>query len=116
MSLFEWKEGRQGGYRKLELISSTYLKFDAYVLCLPKNCSIQKHKDPALPGYRHYRLNFTIKKSSDSKDRMYTLGRIHRWWRFELFRPDLYEHGIQTIHDSIWMLSFGKLLKENAKI
>lgn len=105
---FEWRRGRQeGGYDKLKLFSSSFFGCDGYVLRLPVGCYVAKHCDPVESGYRHHRLNITIKKSSYATDRMYTLGKVHRWWRFEFFRPDLYPHGLEPIKDSIYMLSFG---------
>ncbi len=105
---FEWRKGRQeGGYDKLKLFSSSFFGVDGYVLRMPKGCYIAKHKDPVEPGYKHYRFNITLKKSSNPTNRMYTLGKVHRWWRFEFFRPDLYDHGLEPIEDSIYMLSFG---------
>lgn len=107
-----WQRGRQeGSYYKLKLLKSSLLKCDAYILKFPTGCSVMKHKDPVAEGYKHYRLNVMLKRSADPKDRMYTLGKVHRWWRFEFFRPDLYEHGLEPISDSMWMLSFGCRVK-----
>lgn len=110
--VFKWERGRQeGSYYKLKLLG--FIACDAYILKFPAGCSVMKHKDPVLDGYKHYRLNITLKKSSNPSDRMYTLGKVARWWRFEFFRPDLYEHGLQPIEDSIWMFSFGCRIKSN---
>ena len=110
---FKWKRGRQeGSYYKFKFLKSKLLQCDGYILRFPTGCSVMKHVDPVAPGYRHYRLNVTLKRSSNPNDRMYTLGKVHRWWRFEFFRPDLYEHGLQPIKDSIWMLSLGCRIKD----
>ncbi len=112
MNLFEWKRGRQeGGYDKLKIFSSSFFGCDSFVLRMPKGCYVAKHTDPVDSGYKHYRFNVMLKRSSHPNDRMYTLGRVYRWWRFELFRPDLYEHGLEPTRDSIYILSFGLKLK-----
>ena len=110
--MFKWERGRQeGSYYKLKLLKSKLLSCDAYILKFPRGCSVMKHTDPVADGFRHYRLNILLKKSSNPRDRMYTLGPVKRWWRFEFFRPDLYEHGLEPIEDSMWMFSFGCRIK-----
>lgn len=112
---FKWQAGRQiGSYSKLQLVKSKFFNCDAYILKFPAGCSVMKHRDPVTEGYKHYRLNVTLKKSSSQTDRMYTLGKVHRWWRFEFFRPDLYDHGLEPINDSIWMLSLGCRVKSKS--
>jgi hypothetical protein len=112
MKMFQWNKGRQkGAYEKLPILNSRLLGCDAYILRFPRGCSVMKHKDPVAEGYRHYRMNVILKKPSNFRDRMYILGPIKRWWRFEIFRPDLYEHGLQPINESMWMLSMGCRVK-----
>lgn len=112
MMLFKWSKGRQeGSYWKFPFISSKTFGCDAYILSFPKGCSVMKHTDPVSVGYKHYRLNVTLKKSFAKEDAMYSEGPVRRWWRMELFRPDLYPHGLRPIADSIVMLSFGCRIK-----
>lgn len=104
-----WEKGRQeGSYSKMLLIPewlSNFLNADAYLLKFPVGSSVIKHKDPVQEGYKHYRMNITL--SGKGKGRMYILGPIIRFWRIEIFRPDLYEHGLEPIKGKIYMLSFG---------
>lgn len=112
MKMFTWIPGRQiGSYWKFPILA--FFLCDIYILRFPKGCSVIKHKDPVSEGFNHYRLNILLKKSRDPNDRMYTLGKVYRWWRFEVFRPDLYEHGLCPISDSMWLLSLGCRLKVN---
>lgn len=105
----KWEKGRQeGSYSKLLLIPvwlSNLLNIDAYLLSFPKGCSVIKHKDPVADGYRHYRMNITI--WNEGNGRMYIMGPIRRFMRAEIFRPDLYEHGLLPINGRMLMLSFG---------
>lgn len=107
-----WEKGRQqGSYSKLALIPSwlsKLLKADAYLLSLKDGSTIPKHKDPSLPGYRHYRMNITL----TGEGRMYCLGRIKRFGPIDIFRPDLYEHGMVLVVGNMYMLSFGCLVKD----
>ena len=112
----KWIRGRQeGSYSKLALFPqwlSVLLNADAYLLSFPAGCSVMKHKDPVAPGYNHHRLNITLKRAS-YKERMYILGPVKRWGRVEIFRPDLYEHGLAPITEHMFMLSFGCRVKAN---
>lgn len=108
----KWEAGRQAGsYSKMLLIPvwlSTLLNTDAYLLSFPEGSSVIKHRDPVAPGYRHYRMNIRLW----GQGRMYILGPIRRWWRIEIFRPDLYDHGLTPIRRPMYMLSFGCRIKE----
>ena len=110
-----WEKGRQvGSYSKMALIPtflSRLLNADAYLLRFPDKCSVIKHKDPVAEGYNHHRMNIVI-KHPDKGGRMYILGPIKRFGRAEFFRPDLYEHGLQPITGSMYMLSFGCRVKK----
>lgn len=110
-----WEKGRQvGSYSKLALIPlwlSKLINADAYILRFPDGCSVIKHKDPVAEGYRHYRMNLVIKRP-DRGGRMYCLGPVKRIGPFDIFRPDLYEHGLQPIEGSMYMLSFGCRIKD----
>lgn len=105
----KWEKGRQAGsYSKFALLPTWISKFinaDAYILSLPPNCSIIDHRDEVGDGWKHYRLNITLKKSGES--RMTINGPIWRWWRVEVFRPDLYTHGLDPIASQMYMLTFG---------
>ena len=106
---FKWERGRQeGSYSKMLLIPvwlSKFLNADAYLLSFPTGCSVMKHKDPVEKGWKHYRMNITI--WNEGTGRMYMLGPMKRFWRIEIFRPDLYEHGLTPINGRMYMLSFG---------
>jgi len=109
----KWIDGRQeSGYSKLALFPlglSKFLNADAYLLKLPLACSVPKHKDPVEPGYNHHRLNTVI--WGFGQGRMFVLGPVKRWWRTDYFRPDLYEHGMQPINGTMYILSFGWKVK-----
>lgn len=113
--MFKWEYGRQNnGYKKMSLFPlwlSRLIKCDSYLLDLPNGTCVPKHKDAVSAGQKHYRLNFTIKRPSN-KSRMYVLGPVKRWWRFELFRPDLYEHGLEPLNGNMYILSFGCCISE----
>lgn len=105
----KWVKGRQvGSYSKLALIPnwiSVLLSTDAYLLRFPTGCSVMRHKDPVQEGYKHYRMNLVVYNDGDGK--MYIDGPIKRLGRIEIFRPDLYEHGLEPISGKMYMLSFG---------
>ena len=107
-----WQQGRQeGDYSKLALLPewlSKLIKADAYLLKFPSGASVVKHKDPAPEGYKHYRANITI----FGYGRMFCLGKVKRFGRLEIFRPDLYEHGMLPIKEKMYMFSFGILVKQ----
>jgi hypothetical protein len=110
---FKWVKGRQqGSYAKFALFPvwlAQLLNADAYLLRFPTGCSVMKHKDPVAPGYNHHRMNIVLWGFGNG--RMYTLGPVKRWMRVEIFRPDLYEHGLQPIKGPMLMLSFGCRVK-----
>lgn len=55
-----WEKGRQNtGYEKLKLYQ--FLNMDCYLLRYKVGDSIPTHTDP-VPGRKHYRLNFELKK------------------------------------------------------
>lgn len=110
-----WEKGRQvGSYSKLALIPrwlSRLINADAYILRFPNGCSVIKHKDPVAEGYSHHRMNIVIKRPA-AGGRMYCLGPVKRFGQIEFFRPDLYEHGMQPIEGSMYMLSLGCRIKD----
>lgn len=109
-----WEKGRQqGSYSKLALLPtfiSRLINCDAYLLKFPDKCSVIKHKDPVAEGYRHVRANVVIWRA-EKGGRMYCLGPVKRFWRIEIFRPDLYYHGMEPITGKMYMLSFGCRIK-----
>lgn len=111
--MFKWIPGRQaGGYAKLPLIPQAISKFfsiDAYLLQFPVGCKVKGHKDPVEVGYKHFRMNITL--VGDPTDKMYIDGPIKRWWRFEVFEPGQYFHGLHPIKKKMYMLSFGCKIK-----
>lgn len=109
----KWLKGRQGGgYEKLPLLISERFKFDSFILKIPAGTEIVKHKDPVCEGFKHHRMNFTFIGPIKPGCRMFILGPVKRWWRFEYFRPDAYYHGLTPTEENIWMLSIGWLTKD----
>jgi hypothetical protein len=89
---------------------SELFSFDAYLLKFPKGCSVMQHKDKVDEGFKHYRMNITVYNAGDGK--MNIDGpMIIKTKRIEFFRPDLYEHGLKPISDTMYMLSFGARVK-----
>ncbi len=122
MKLWRWEEGRQnGGYKKLTLAFSKRLKFDCYIIVLPKGASAPWHRDPSPEGFEHHRFNLTLRKprlggvtnidyhveqGSTLSPSYYTPG---RWYTF---RPDAYRHCVsEVIAGSLVLFSFGWLRK-----
>jgi hypothetical protein len=112
-----WEKGRQvGSYSKLALIPlwlSKLINSDAYILSFPAGCSVIKHRDLVAEGYKHYRMNLVLRRPDNGR-RMYCLGPVKRFGRIEIFRPDLYDHGLEPITGSMLMLSFGCRVKTNS--
>lgn len=108
----KWKEGRQGsGYRKLDLFISQFFLCDLYIIKIPLGVGVPAHTDPGIEGYEHHRVNITVRGFTDQK--MMVEGKVHRWWRFEYFRPDLYKHSLDTLRKDMYLLSFGWLRKKS---
>jgi hypothetical protein len=112
-----WKEGRQGsGYWKLKLLESKLLKFDLYILKFPTGSYIDWHRDPAVEGHKHWRLNWIFWKGKggqfeaepcDPKD--YPISKP----RLNMFRPDKVLHCVSKIESSTrYVFSLGWLTKE----
>ena len=115
MFSLKWVEGRAGtGYFKFKLLESKRFKFDAYLLKYGKGAWIPTHTDPAIAGYRHYRLNICLKRAYG--------GNFYAWhkevwhWPFQrivLFRPDVVPHLVEeVIKGTRYVLSIGWLIKE----
>lgn len=111
MKFLRWVRGRQpGSYYKMALFPqwlSILLNADLYILKFPQGCSVMKHTDPVMPGYSHYRMNIRL----SGKDRMYINGPIKRFGCIDMFRPDLYEHGLTPISTPMIMISAGCRIK-----
>jgi hypothetical protein len=118
VSWLRWESGRQkSGYDKLLLASSKRLKFDLYLLRFPRDCSVPEHRDPAVPGYEHHRINLTLKKPLHGGEIVVHGPCIRRLCgRYMRFRPDLYLHWMTSV-EYIWntshmyVLSLGWLRK-----
>lgn len=113
-----WKQGnQQSGYWKLELLNSTLLKFDAYLLKYESGAYVVRHVDPSpLEGHRHMRLNIIFKRP--------VWGGIFQsdGWHKKLFANRLIvfcsdePHRVTECAGNRWVLSIGWLRKiKNAK-
>ena len=125
MSYLKWEKGRQEGeYKKMLLLPMWFVNFfkiDAYLIYIPEGLGIKKHKDPVEDDHIHYRFNFTLKypRSYIKRRKMYVEGEyIWKFWRINLFRPDIYYHGVRPLVGSMILLSIGrkKKLKHLAKL
>lgn len=98
--MFNWIKGRQNtGYEKLKLFQ--FLVFDCYILRYKVGDYIPEHTDP-VPGYRHYRLNFVLKKAEEGGiswfhhpvniPRNAIVGK-----NMTFFRSDIVPHGVTEI-------------------
>lgn len=116
--MWTWDKGRQiGGYEKLLIAQSKWLKFDLYLLRFPVGSQVPLHRDPSLPGFEHHRVNITINKPCIGTGEVFVAGPFKSWMngRIMKFRPDLYFHHMSKV-DFIWsrsmyMISFGWLTK-----
>lgn len=113
--MLRWIKGSQpGSYCKMSLIPvwiRESFSCDIWLLRFPSGCSVMNHKDPVDPGKKHIRMNILLKRPPGPTDSMYIDGPIRKWWRFEIFRPDLYFHGLEPITGSMLMLSLGRRYK-----
>lgn len=104
---YRWQPGRQGsGYEKM--ILCRFLFFDLYLLRYPTGSYIDKHIDP-VPRWRHFRLNFVLKKAEGGDfvcpDAFLNSGRI------KFFRPDIQEHSVSEVKQGVrYVLSLGWIL------
>lgn len=116
-NLFRWKQGRQAsGYDKLLIATLPWpIPFDLYLLKLPDGCFVPDHKDSVKPGFRHYRMNLILWKSKSGGE-LISEKTIINWSRLQFFRPDIYTHSATKVKGgSVWILSFGFLLKSTNK-
>ncbi len=110
-----WIPGRQGtGYFKLKLVECQWpVKFDIYVLKYPLGSQIPYHTDP-VPGYRHFRLNWILKRALGGvfvpMPQMGIRSYIFRSRRLVIFRPDLVPHEVtEVVWGTRMVLSIGWL-------
>lgn len=96
----KWEKGRQGtGYEKLKIFQ--FLNIDCYLLRYKVGDSIPWHVDP-VPGYRHWRLNVTLKEAVEGGEVLHKLP-DHNFAevqedRVVIFRSDLVEHCVSKIY------------------
>ena len=119
MKFLSWDDGRQlSGYSKMLLAISERFKFDAYIIRIPDGFGVPKHRDPAVEGYEHHRVNIELKRGLFTGI-MHVKGPIKKFLfnRVMYFRPDLHVHWM-TPHsfildssDSTYLLSVGWLKK-----
>lgn len=107
MDWLTWRSGRSNtGYHKLLLFQwPWYILCDLYLLCFPEMSSAPMHIDP-VPGYRHYRVNYVIKKAR--------CGGVFRSFHFiycgaklKIFRSDRPHEVTPIVSGTRYVLSFG---------
>lgn len=100
-----WEKGRQGtGYLKKLLAQGQ--SWDLYLLKFPKGSNIDGHTDP-VPGKRHYRANFVLKRARKGGE-FWCRGRRAGKKRLAVFRPDIEIHGVSYVQRGTrWVLSLG---------
>lgn len=85
---------------------------DTMIFKYPVGVGRTPHRDP-MPAkrkdWRHYRLNFVYWMSKKGGDFNMLEGKpIFQWWRFVLFRPDLYLHEVTPVEEGTrYILSIG---------
>jgi hypothetical protein len=110
LNLFNWITGRQNsGYSILPIIRKGFplgriLGFDLYIIRYNDGGYIPPHTDPVKEG-SHYRLNFVLKKSKSGGE--FYCQKYSQFWRFVLFRPDLYLHEVSRCCGTRYVISFG---------
>lgn len=108
-----WEPGRQGtGYEKIQLLQGSC--FDVYLIRYRPGSHIPPHTDP-VPGKRHYRLNWVVWRAVIGGHFIHFDG--DKWVghrrRFEMFRPDLTQHSVGTIHAGTrYVLSIGWVMED----
>ena len=120
MSLWTWEEGRQsGGYRKLTLAASKWLKFDCHLIVLPEGSEVPEHTDPAPGGYVHHRINITL--TFAKRGGITWIRSLGDWdWplpmtdRIYRFKPSINPHGVMKVESgALRLLSIGWLRKHD---
>lgn len=113
MNWLTWKTGRRNtGYRKLLLFQwPWYIPWDLYVLCFPPISSAPTHTDP-VPGFRHYRINFVIKRAR-SGGKFKASSYVYQGTRLNIFRSDRPHEVEQIIEGTRYVLSLGICFPED---
>lgn len=115
--MLKWIKGRQAGdYEKLPLIVSKRFKFDLYLLRFPDGSSVPWHRDPAIEGYRHHRINLTLNSCCVGSGVFLVDGPYTKLGPLVKFRPDIYLHCLTKVekifsNQYLYMLSIGFLKK-----
>jgi hypothetical protein len=101
--LWRWKPGARGaGYNKFHIMNMKWPIFaDTMLFHYPIGGGRIPHRDP-LPAKRkdwsHYRFNIELWKSGDGGEFIMHEGKpVFKFWRFVLFRADLYTHEVTTV-------------------
>jgi hypothetical protein len=111
--LWKWKDGVQGaGYQKFILLNLKWPRFcDLMLIRYRVDAGLRPHRDllrGKLRGWRHYRCNFLLWKAIGGEFIMHEGSPIFKFWRFVIFRADLYTHEITPVKNGIrYTLSFG---------
>ena len=115
MNLIKWEEGRQkGGYLKFKLFQSKKFKFDIYILKFPVGSFVPPHTDPAVKGYKHFRLNVILKNAKEGgvfSIMSKTFNFKSKFFgRINFFRPDKHVHRVSKVKiGTRYVLSIGFL-------
>lgn len=112
----KWEFDRQwdcrgSGYyfgRLFQFSISRYL-IDLRIIRYKTKGMVGTHLDPVEKGYKHYRFNYILKRAKKGGDFYISDGEpIFKLWRFVLFRPDIFSHGVtQVLQGERWTLSLG---------
>lgn len=98
MKLFKWQRGRQATCRYFKFPFMYFkvwkLGFDGYILAYPKGAELPMHTDK-IAG-KMWRLNITLKGLSLFSIRKRPTTE-HTARRINIFRPDLYTHGLWAV-------------------
>jgi hypothetical protein len=112
MAWLSWEEGRRKtGYFKMLLARARWpFGWDAYLLRFPPKSSAPWHTDE-VPGFRHYRINFVLKRAKRG-GRFQTDYPVYIGKRLKIFRSDK-PHEVQQIQEGTrYILSIGVVFRE----
>jgi len=110
-----WERGRQGtGYWIFKIFSVWTLHCDCYLIYYPTGSYIPPHKDPAIDGYEHHRINIVLRQADKGGwfwvRQGFGVGTTDR--SIVRFRPDIQEHSVdRVLEGSRLVFSFGWLRK-----
>lgn len=110
LNMLPWREGRQdGGYKKLPILAR--FRFDSYLLYFPEGSVVKPHKDRVQSGFRHFRLNVTLRRPK-AGGKFVCDKVLLRLPRAVVFRPDVQEHSLTAVENGYLLLfSVGWLKK-----